>query len=124
MSNVLFVKNGSKLKVSNKSIVIKIEEENKEVPITEISAVVIESLQCSITAAVNVLCNTNGIPIIYCDNKHSPIAISNSFNTYHRQLFKIKEQIDWTDSRKQKLFIKIVKQKIINQIELFFVLLF
>lgn len=118
MSNVLFIKKGTKLKTSNNSVVVECEDENKDIPVSEISVVVIESLQCSITAAVNVLCNSNCIPIIYCDSKHSPVAVSSSFNTYHKQLSRINQQLSWTDSRKQKLYTKIIIQKIENQVEL------
>lgn len=118
MSNIVFVKKGSKLRTSNQSIIIEVEKENKEVPVSEISVVIIESLECSITAATNVMCSKNNIPIIYCDQKHSPIAISNSFNTYYKQLPRIQEQIKWSTSRKQKLMMMIVKYKIINQLEL------
>ncbi len=118
MSNILFVKSGSKLSIKNNSIVVNIEETNKKVPIYEISSIIIENLQCSITAGVNVLCSSNNVPIFYCDKKHSPVALSSSFNTYYRQHLKFEEQLKWTNLRKRKLFQKIVVQKIENQLEL------
>lgn len=118
MSNVLFIKAGSKINISNNSLVIKMEEDKKLIPVHEVSCVVIENLQCSITAGVNVLCARASIPIIYCDTKYSPVAISNTFNMYHRQFFKLKEQIAWSEATKARLFKKIVIQKIKNQVEL------
>lgn len=64
------------------------------------------------------MCGSNNIPIMYCDNKYSPVAISNTFNSYHRQFFRLNEQISWSESKKRKLFKQIVIQKIKNQIEL------
>ncbi len=118
MSNIIYVQKGSKLSISNNRLLVNVEEEKRYVPIHEISAVVIENLQCSITAGVNVLCSENNVPIIYCDNKHHPNCISNSFHTYHKQLSRIKEQLQWTESKKKKLFKEIIKQKILNQLEL------
>lgn len=118
MSNILFIKSGSKIKAENNSLKVLHEEITKEIHISEITCVIIENLQCSITSAVNVLCNSNNIPIIYCDNKHNPVSISNSFNTYHKQFFKLNEQIKWSDSKKKKLFYKMIVQKIENQREL------
>ncbi len=118
MSNILFVNSGSKLSMKDNSIIVNIEDKNKKVPICEISSIIIENLQCSITAGVNVLCGANNVPIFYCDNKHSPVALSSSFNTYYRQSLKFEEQLKWTSLRKKKLFQKIVVQKIKNQLEL------
>ncbi len=118
MSNIVFVKESTKLSIVNNNLCVQVEESNKLIPISEISVIIIENLRCSVTASVNVMCNSKCIPIVYCDNKHSPIAISNSFNTYHRQLFRLEEQMNWSDLRKKNLFKKIVIQKIKNQNEL------
>lgn len=98
MSNVLFVKKGTKLNIKNNSIVVHLDEDVREVPISEISSIVIENLQCSLTAGVNILCQSYNVPIVYCDNKYSPVAISTSFHTYHKDLIRIQEQINWTEA--------------------------
>lgn len=118
MSNILYVKKGSKLKTSNNNIIVSLEDDMNKVCISELSLILIENLECSLTANVSVLATNNGVPIIYCDNKHSPVALTSSFNNYHKQLLRVKEQIDWSTNRKNKYFIEIIKIKIINQLEL------
>jgi CRISPR-associated protein Cas1 len=118
MTNILFIKSGSKLSVSKNNIVIKNNDDKNEVHITDIKTIIVENLECSITAKVNVLCAQNNIDIIYCDNKYSPVATSTTFNSYYRQLKRIEEQINWKPNRKRKLFMNIVIQKTKNQHEL------
>lgn len=118
MSNVLYITSGSKLSIANNQFIIKKEEQNVTVSVEEVSSIIIENLQCSITAGVNVLANTNNIPIIYCDNTHNPVGIATGFNNYYQQPKRLKQQMNWNDTRKKELFLEIIKVKTENQLEL------
>ena len=57
----------------------------------------------------------NKINIIFCDDKHNPFGELASYYSRHNTSKKIKEQISWKQSDKDKLWSKIVKNKIVNQ---------
>ncbi len=116
MSNIITVKSMSKLKVENNNIVIVVNEETNKVPINQIEVLIIENPNCSITASVNIICAKYSVPIIYCDQKYTPLALTTSFHTFYKQLSRLEKQIKWKESRKQKLFMKIIEQKIDNQL--------
>ncbi len=116
MSNILVVKQGSRVGVSNSNISIELEDDKYLIPCNEIEAMIIENIRCSMSAAVIVMCSNNHIPIIYCDDKHTPAATTNSFYSYYKQTTRIQEQILWTSSRKANLFYKIIRTKIVHQI--------
>ncbi len=118
MSNTIFVKQGSKLKISDANLCVEVDSEYNLIPFNEIEIIIIENLRCSITASVIVECSMKGIPIIYCNNKHTPVATTDSLYSYHRQTKKIQEQMLWTTIRKERLFVKIVERKIKNQCNL------
>jgi len=94
MANIITISIGSKLNIKDNSLEVTITDSKKLIPFSEITILMIENLSCTITSHVIVKCSEFNVPIIFCDEKHSPFAISTSFNQYHRQLPRLKEQIE------------------------------
>ena len=118
MANVLFIKSNSKLSIENHHVVVTVDVVVNKIPVHEISCILIESQMCSVTVSVNILCANFNIPIIYCNSKHQPVASTVPMNGYYRQLSVVKQQIKWSSKRKENLYVKIIKQKCCNQLEL------
>lgn len=53
--------------------------------------------------------------MIFCDEKHNPFGELSPYYSRHNSSKKIKEQIKWTNKYKDDLWMKIVKNKILNQ---------
>lgn len=80
-----------------------------------ISLIIIDSDQSVITThAINFLAS-NGIMIIYCDNKHLPNAYSLGYNTNCDAPKNLMIQVQWKDKIKAALWTNIIKNKITNQ---------
>ncbi len=116
--NVININFGDKVRVKNNELQITNDDIISLVPISEVEVLIIENPACSLSGAVNVLCIENNVPIIYCDSKRTPICVSTGYNTYYKQLERLKEQIKWSSIKKQKYFRKIIEQKINNQVNL------
>jgi CRISPR-associated protein Cas1 len=88
-----------------------------DIPIEDISVIVLESNQIGLTSALISECSTKNIIIFSCDASHMPCGIYIPFNQHSRFTQTANSQKQWTESFKNRLWQKIVKQKILNQAE-------
>jgi CRISPR-associated endonuclease Cas1 subtype II len=105
----------SKISYKNRFLVVKQDNEEKYIHLSEIDTVIVDSISVSITAYLLKELSDNKINIIFCDDKHNPFGELSSYYSSHNSSKKIKNQIAWTKSEKNKLWSLIVKNKILNQ---------
>lgn len=112
----LMVVNPAYISCRNEQLVIKTETVHT-VPIEDISAVVVENRQSSITAAALAELAKNGAVLYWCDEKHLPCGISLPYAQHSRQLGVLRRQMELTVPAKKRLWQQIVIAKIKNQAE-------
>lgn len=105
----------SKISYKNRFLVVKQESDEKYVHLSEIDTIIVDSMSVSISAYLLKELADNKINIIFCDDKHNPFGEMVSYYSRHNTSKMIKEQIKWKVSDKDKLWAKIVKNKILNQ---------
>ena len=105
----------SKISYKNRFLVVKQESDEKYVHLSEIDTIIVDSMSVSISAYLLKELADNKINIIFCDDKHNPFGEMISYYSRHNTSKMIKEQIKWKVSDKDKLWAKIVKNKILNQ---------
>lgn len=105
----------SKISYKNRFLVVKNENDEKYVHLSEIDTIIVDSISVSISAYLLKELSDNKINIIFCDERHNPFGELSSYYSRHNSSKKISEQIKWKNSDKDKLWQKIVKNKIINQ---------
>lgn len=105
----------SKISYKNRFLVVKQENDEKYIHLSEIDTIVIDSISVSISSYLLKELADNKINIIFCDEKHNPFGELASYYSKHNTSKMIKEQIKWKQSNKDKLWSKIVKNKITNQ---------
>ncbi len=105
----------SKLSYKNRFLVVKNEEEEKFIHLSEIDTIIIDSIAVSISSYLLKELSSNKINIIFCDEKHNPFGELQSFYSKHNSTKKIYQQIKWTQKSKDILWQSIVKNKIYNQ---------
>lgn len=110
----VIVKNRSKLDLKMNYLVCRSQEITK-VFIPEISTLILESTAISLTSALVSELIKNNVKIIFCDEKHNPESELVPYHNNYNSVKKIREQLDWKDSTKEKIWAQIVKAKIINQ---------
>lgn len=112
----LFVANAARIHCKNEQLVIEADIPHS-VPLEDISALILESRQISITSAALSSLMQNGAAVYCCDEKHLPCGICLPFAQHSRQLGVVRWQLELTQPAKKRLWQKIVAAKIANQAE-------
>ncbi len=111
---VVITKN-SRINYKNRFLVVKQEEDEKYIHLSEIDTIIVDSISVSISAYLLKELSANKINIIFCDEKHNPFGELIPFYGRHNNSKIIKIQMKWKQVEKDRLWKEIVKNKIINQ---------
>jgi CRISP-associated protein Cas1 len=109
------ISNQSKLNYKNRFLVVKQDNDEKYIHLSEIDTIIVDSISVSISTYLLKELSDNKINIIFCDEKHNPFAELSSYYSSHNTSKKIMKQIEWNNKSKDLLWQKITKNKIINQ---------
>ena len=105
----------SKISYKNRFLVVKREEDEKYIHLSEIDTIIEDSISVSISAYLLKELAENKINIMFCDEKHNPFGELVPYYSKHNTSKMIKEQISWKATDKDKMWAAIVKNKIMNQ---------
>ncbi len=105
----------SKISYKNRFLVVKQENDEKYIHLSEIDTIIVDSISVSISVYLLKELADNKINIIFCDEKHNPFGEIVPYYSKHNTSKMIKEQIKWKVIDKDKLWSEIVKNKIMNQ---------
>ena len=105
----------SKISYKNRFLVVKREEDEKYIHLSEIDTIIVDSISVSISAYLLKELAENKINIMFCDEKHNPFGELVPYYSKHNTSKVIKEQISWKATNKDKMWAEIVKNKIMNQ---------
>ena len=105
----------SKLNYKNRFLIVKQEDTEKYIHLSEIDTIVVDSTAVSVSTYLLKELSDNKINIIFCDTNHNPFGELSSYYTRHNSSKRIKEQIKWPEKNKDNLWMLIVKNKITNQ---------
>lgn len=90
-------------------------EEVRKVHLSEISVLIIESTEVSLTAALMAEMTKQKIKVIFCDEKRNPCSELVSYYGAVDTSNKIRLQINWQEDVKKAVWTEIARQKIDNQ---------
>lgn len=101
--------------LSHKRLQIKQADNEANIPLEDISAVVLDNPQ--IVLSQPLLCGLahHGIAVLTVDEQHMPSGIFMPFLSYHRPLRRLQAQIGLSKPRMKRWHKQIVQQKIQNQ---------
>lgn len=85
------------------------------VPIDDISVIVLEVHQVTITSALMSRLTESNIVLFTCDKTHTPNGVFIPFHQHSRYAQVAHKQIAWSEPLKKRVWQKIVSQKIHNQ---------
>ena len=105
----------SKISYKNRFLVVKQDNDERYIHLSEIDTIIVDSISVSISAYLLKEIADAKINMIFCDEKHNPFGELSPYYSRHNTSKKIKEQIGWKQTEKDKLWSKIVKNKIVNQ---------
>lgn len=105
----------SKISYKNRYLVVKQENDEKYIHLSEIDTIIVDSISVSISTYLLKELSDNKINIIFCDEKHNPFGELASYYSSHNTSKKIKMQINWKENNKDIVWAKIIQNKITNQ---------
>lgn len=105
----------SRISYKNRFLVVKQEDDEKYVHLSEIDTIIVDSISVSISAYLLKELSDNKINIIFCDDKHNPFGELVSYYSKHNSSKMITNQIKWKQIDKDNVWALIVKNKIMNQ---------
>lgn len=94
------------------------KEDTYKIFLSEISTLIIESTQVSITSSLLCELSKRKIKVIFCDEKRNPCSELVGYYGSHDTSIRIKQQIDWDSTIKGLVWTEIVTEKIRKQSEL------
>lgn len=111
----IIIYNEERLNVAHNSLIIKDDINERIIPLEDINCIVVDNLKSVITTYTLSQFSLYNIVLIICNSQHLPCYCSTSYHSnYH--LYKVfKLQKDLNDEFKNKIWDKIIEQKIKNQ---------
>ncbi len=110
----LIVESPAALSLRREQLVIRTDAEHT-VPVEDISALLLESRQATITTAALSRLGQCGCAVFTCDEKHLPCAVLVPYQQHSRGLSVLRMQMGLSEPAKKRLWQRIVKAKIQNQ---------
>ena len=110
----IVIENPAHLSVRNGQLVVRTDREHTLSP-EDLSALLLESRQSTITTAALSLLGQCGCAVFVCDEKHLPCAVLTPFHRHSRSLSVLRSQLDASEPLKKRLWQSIVQAKIGNQ---------
>lgn len=110
----IVVESSAHISLKNEQLIIRTDTDHP-VPVEDISALLLESRQSTITTAALSRLGQSGCAVFICDEKHIPCAVLTPFSQHSRTLSVMREQLDMGEPLKKRIWQTIVVAKINNQ---------
>lgn len=109
------IQNAANLSLSKGQVKLRNDDGEFTLPVEDITALILESPQITLSSALLSACQEQGVVVITCDATHTPNGVLLPFQPHSRQSRVAHIQISWTDSLKGRLWQRVVQSKIGNQ---------
>lgn len=110
----IYIENPARLSIKNKQLVIS-QDSDYTIPVSDIQSIVIDNLQTSLTAPTISFLAENQVALYTCNRQHLPCAVLMPLGNHSRKLQALKLQMATTKRFDNRMWQKIIKQKILNQ---------
>ncbi len=89
----------------------------KKISLGEIYMVIVENTAVSLTAVLLNELIKNKIKVVFCDEKRNPSSELIQYYGSHDTSLKYKNQLEWSRESKERIWTRIVYEKIFNQMQ-------
>lgn len=119
LRRTLYFGNPTKLRLENKQLIIRLEEEEvRQVPVEDIGYVVFDHAQITVSHSLIQALLKNNVALLWCDEKHMPESLMLSHESNHLFSKKLKAQLEVSVPFKKQLWKQTIEAKITNQANL------
>lgn len=98
----------------NNNLIVEKDDKKLSVPIGDISIIIFESLESTISLRIISELSLRNITMLFCDSKHMPVAYTLPINQHYRIPYVHNLQVEQIDEIKEFIWRKLIKAKINN----------
>lgn len=111
------IRERAKLDYSLNFMTVRQEAGVRKISLGEIYMVIVENTAVSLTAVLLNELIKNKIKVVFCDEKRNPSSELIQYYGSHDTSLKYKNQLEWSKENKEKIWTRIVYEKIFNQMQ-------
>ena len=111
----LVITQPSKLSYKNNQLLIQINADTQQLPLSDIHTIVVSTTRAVVTTYLLQKIIENNIKIIFCDQNHDPCAELDGFYQNVNRNQNIQKQFEWSQESKDILWDAIVRAKLIGE---------
>ena len=111
------IRERAKLDYSLNFMTVRQEAGVRKISLGEIYMVIVENTAVSLTAVLLNELVKNKIKVVFCDEKRNPSSELIQYYGSHDTSLKYKNQLGWSKESKEKIWTRIVYEKIFNQMQ-------
>ena len=111
------IRERAKLDYSLNFMTVRQEAGVRKMSLGEIYMVIVENTAVSLTAVLLNELVKNKIKVVFCDEKRNPSSELIQYYGSHDTSLKYKNQLEWSKENKEKIWTRIVYEKIFNQMQ-------
>lgn len=112
---ILIIETAQKVSFHKEALAVEIDEAVHYFPLHSIQTVLFETDHNTVTIAALRQLADNGIPVLFCDYRRIPTAAVLPMTNYFERAARIEQQFTVSTQLKNRLWQKIIRQKIRNQ---------
>ncbi len=109
------IEEGKSLSLYLDNLVVEWENNKMTIPLCDIDSIISHNIKLRITAQLINAFAKHNINFIICDANHIPVSQIIPLYSHFNTLKIFQEQLSWTNNYKNFLWVKIIRQKITNQ---------
>ena len=113
----IVIRERAKLDYSLNFMTVRQETGVRKISLGEIYMVIVENTAVSLTAVLLNELVKNKIKVVFCDEKRNPSSELIQYYGSHDTSLKYKNQLEWSKENKEKIWTRIVYEKIFNQMQ-------
>ena len=113
----IVIRERAKLDYSLNFMTVRQEAGVRKISLGEIYMVIVENTAVSLTAVLLNELVKNKIKVVFCDEKRNPSSELIQYYGSHDTSLKYKNQLEWSKENKEKIWTRIVYEKIFNQMQ-------
>lgn len=111
------IRERAKLDYSLNFMTVRQEAGVRKISLGEVYMVIVENTAVSLTAVLLNELVKNKIKVVFCDEKRNPSSELIQYYGSHDTSLKYKNQLEWSKESKEKIWTRIVYEKIFNQMQ-------
>ncbi|MCA1972483.1 MAG: type II CRISPR-associated endonuclease Cas1 [Caenispirillum sp.] len=85
------------------------------IPLTDLNAVVVHAVRCTVTTDLAAALAAESIPLVLCDSRHMPVSITWPATGHFEQADRVETQALRTDRVRKRLWAQLVRAKVREQ---------